>query len=118
MTWINNRELKIYLLVVGAVALIALLITFIVLLPGYIRYNKSIVQNTQIPENSIDMSKFMIPESYKKIWESSWAYFIEDKDKWSSADIEPYWNDPKELVLKYLEEQNENYIDEIFKDIP
>ena len=118
MTWISNRELKIYFLVVGAVALAALLITIIVLLPGYIRYNKSIVQNTQMPDKSINMSKFMIPESYKKNWESSWVFFIEDKDKWSSADIEPYWKDPKELVLKYLKEQNEIYIDEIFKDIP
>lgn len=118
MTWISKKELKIYLLIVGSVTLVALLITLISLLPGYLRYTKSMKKNDQTIENAIDLSKFMIPESYKKLYENSWAHFLPDKDRWSWSDIEPYWQDPEEIIINYLEEQNETLINEIFKDIP
>ncbi len=118
MTWISSRELKIYLIVVGVLTLVSLLITLIFLLPGYIRYNRTMVQSDQVMEKTIDISKFMIPDSYTKLYENSWDHFLSDKEKWSWSDIEPYWQDPKELILDYLEEQNEKIINDIFKDIP
>jgi len=118
MSWLSSRELKIYLLVVGSITVLALLIVLIVLLPGYISYNKSITQSNLIPDNKIDMSKFIIPESYKKLWDNSWAHFWVDKEQWSLSDVEPYWNDPKTIILQYLEEQNEKLVNDIFKDIP
>ncbi|MCK5674380.1 MAG: hypothetical protein KAH95_13450 [Spirochaetales bacterium] len=118
MRWLSNKELKIYLLVVGAVTLVALLITLISLLPGYLRYNKSMKQSDNIIVNAIDISKFKIPESYKKLSINGWAHFLPDKEKWTWSDIEPYWQDPEELIINYLEEQNEKLIDDIFKDIP
>ena len=118
MIWISNRELKIYIIVVGALALLALLITLIFLLPGYIRYNKSMSQSKHVTEKSIDMSRFIIPESYKSLRENTWAHFLPDRDKWTWSDIEPYWQDPEEIVLDYLEKNNEKYINDIFKAIP
>ena len=61
MAWISKRELKIYLFIVGALTLVAMLITLISLLPGYIRYNKSIIKNELSLEKTIDISKFQIP---------------------------------------------------------
>jgi len=118
MVWLSKKELKVYLLVVGGISLAALLITFILLLPGYIRYNKKMVEIKKPVEDAIDISKFMIPPSYKKLRESSWIHFLPDKDKWTWGDIEPYWQDPKEIIIDYLEEQNENLISDIFKNIP
>jgi hypothetical protein len=118
MTWLSKRELKIYILVVGIITLIALLITLIILLPGYIRYNKIMNQSNTVPEKTIDMSRFIIPESYKHLREKTWAHFIPDRDKWTRLDIEPYWQNPEEIVLDYLEQENRKYIDDIFKVIP
>lgn len=118
MAWLSKKELKIYFLVVGAITLVALLITLIILIPGYIRYNRSMIEINKPIEETVDISKFMIPVSYKTLRENSWVHFLPDKDKWSWVDIEPYWQDPEEIILKYLEEQNENLISDIFKDIP
>ncbi|MDA3941665.1 MAG: hypothetical protein PF693_20540 [Spirochaetia bacterium] len=118
MTWLSSRELKIYLLIVGALSLIALLITLIALLPGYIRYNKSVSDTDLVLDTTIDMSKFIVPDSYKQFHEITWSHLLPDREKWSWEDIEPYWQNPKELILEYLEEQNESVIDDIFKDIP
>ena len=118
MAWMSERELKIYLAAVGILTLIALIITLIVLLPGYIRYHRSSIQTNLTIENKIDMSRFIIPESYMQFREDSWLPFRSDKERWTSAEIEPYWQDPKKLILDYLEKQNENLINDLFKDIP
>ena len=118
MPWISSRELKIYLLVVGVVTLVALFITLVVMLPGYIRYSRSKIETDHIAEKQIDMSRFIIPESYMKLRDENWIPFRPDKDRWTSNDTGPYWQDPEQLILEYLEKQNEKLIDELFKDIP
>ena len=118
MLGLSANELKIYLLIVGGITVLALAITFIVLLPGYIRYNKSKLIEEQPVIDSIDMSLFKIPESYKQLREDKFVPFLPDKDYWSKEDIDPYWKDPEQLILEYLDKQNENYINELFKNIP
>ena len=118
MPLMSRKETKIYLLVVGFTTLGALLITLIVMLPGYIRYSRSKIQTGHSVEKQIDMSRFIIPESYRKLRNEDWIPFRSDKEQWTSSDIEPYWQDPKILILEYLEKQNENLINDIFKDIP
>lgn len=118
MLGISRRELRIYLIVVGSITLVALLITLIFLLPGYISYHRTMTLGDQTEEEAIDMSKFMIPDSYKRLYKNSWDHFLPDKEKWTWSDIDPYWHDPREMILDYLEKQNENIIDDIFKDIP
>ena len=118
MAWMSSREIKIYLLVVGGITLVALLITLAVMLPGYIRYTRIKAQSALTVENKIDMSQFIIPESYKQLRDSSWIPFRSDKERWTSVDIEPFWQDPETLILEYLEQQNEDLINELFKDIP
>jgi len=118
MLGLSAAELKIYLLIVGGITVLALVITFIVFLPGYIRYNNSKLTAEQSVVDSIDMSLFKIPESYKKLREDKFIPFLPDKDHWSKEDVDPYWKDPEQLILEYLDEQNENYINELFKNIP
>ena len=118
MAWMSGREIKIYLLVVSIVTLAALLITLIVMLPGYIRYSRSKIQTDLKVEKQIDMSRFIIPESYMKLRDESWIPFRADKERWTSVDSGPYWQDPETLILEYLEKQNENLINDLFKDIP
>jgi len=118
MLGLSVNELKIYLLVVGGLTVLALTITVIVLLPGYISYNKVKISDDQPAEVPIDMSLFKIPESYKQLRENEFVPFLPDKDNWSEEDVAPYWKDPKQLILEYLDKQNENYINEIFKTIP
>lgn len=115
---LSSRELKIYLLVVGIIGLAALFITLVVMLPGYIRYNRSQTEADKIVEKQIDMSRFIIPESYMKFRDENWIPFRPDKERWTSIDTGPYWQDPEKLILEYLEIQNEKLIDELFKDIP
>ena len=118
MAWMSGREIKIYILVVGSVTLVALSITLAVMLPGYIRYNKNKVQSTLTIQDKIDMSRFIIPESYMKLRDPGWIPFRADKGRWTSADIEPFWQDPEILILEYLEVQNESLINELYEDIP
>lgn len=118
MAWMSSREIKIYLLVVGGITLVALLITLAVMLPAYIRYNKSKVQSTVTDSKKIDMSRFVIPESYKQLRDSDWIPFRPDKERWASVDIEPFWVDPEILIIEYLEKQNEKLVNELFKDNP
>lgn len=118
MSWISNRELKIYLFVVGVVTLAALFITIAVMLPGYIRYRRSKIETEYIADKQVDMSRFVIPESYMKFRDEKWIPFRPDKELWTSIDTGPYWQDPEILILEYLEEQNEKLINELFKDIP
>jgi hypothetical protein len=118
MPWISSRELKIYLLVVGIVTFVALFITIVVMLPGYIRYSRSIKDSGHIVEKQIDKSRFIIPESYMKFRDENWIPFRPDKERWTSIDTGPYWEDPEILILEYLEKQNENLINELFEDIP
>jgi hypothetical protein len=44
--------------------------------------------------------------------------YREPKEKWSSEDIAPYWIDPREIALEYLEKENRNYLEEMFESIP
>ncbi len=118
MLGLSANELKIYLLVVGGLAVLSLIITGIVLLPGYISYNKVKSIDDQSLIAPIDMSLFEIPESYKHLRENKFVPFLPDKDYWSKEDVAPYWKDPKQLILEYLDKQNENYINEMFKTIP
>jgi len=118
MLGLSANELKIYLLVVGGLAVLSLIITGIVLLPGYISYNRAKLIDEQPVIAPIDMSLFEIPESYKQLRENEFVPFLPDKDYWSKEDVAPYWKDPKQLILEYLDKQNENYINEMFKTIP
>ncbi len=118
MAWMSSRGMKIYLLAVGAVTLLAFFVTLGVMLPGYIKYRKSRVSSTLASTKKIDMSRFFIPESYKHLRDESWQPFRPDKKLWTSDDIKPYWQDPEVLILEYLEKQNENLINDLFKDIP
>ncbi len=118
MLGLSASELKVYLLIVGVIAVLALAVTVIVFLPGYIRYNNSKLMDEKPVIDSIDMSLFKIPESYKHLREDKFVPFLPDKDRWSKEDIDPYWKNPEQLVLKYLDKQNENYINELFKNIP
>jgi len=118
MGWISRKELKIYFLVVSFVTVAALLITLAILLPDYIRYSKVEKQSIPIPDKTIDMSRFVIPESYKHLLEDKWIPFRPDRDKWTEEEIKKYWQDPKEAILEYLEKENEILIDELFKEIP
>ena len=119
MGWIGSREFKIYLVVVGAVAFLALSVTIGVMLPGYIRYTKTQKDQTTVESHSsVDIAEFIIPESYKKAWDYSVIPFREDRDHWTEEDISEFWQDPKGPILEYLEKENENLINEMFKDIP
>ncbi len=118
MEWINSRGIKIYFLAVGAITLLVFLITIGVMLPGYIKYRKSNVSSTLVSNKKIDMSRFLIPESYKHLRDESWQPFRPDKERWTNDDIRPYWQDPEALILEYLGKQNEKLINDLYKDIP
>ena len=118
MEFLSPGQLKIYLFIVGAVTLLALLITLVVMVPGYLQNNRAATVAEKLMEVETDMTRFIIPESYKHLREDRWMPFRAQRNRWSWEEIEPYWQDPEKLILKYLEGRNEDLIDEIFKDIP
>ncbi len=106
MGWISRKELKIYLVTVATLTLAAL------------RYSKLEKESIEEPERNIDISEFAVPETWKHLVENKWIPYRKDREKWTREEVEKYWQDPKDAILKYLEKENEIVIDELFKDIP
>ena len=118
MAWIERKELKIYLIAVGAAAVLAFLITTAVLLPGYLKYTRLKKAETAIPRVEVDPSRLLVPEKYKSLRSDSWAPYRQKKDRWTTEEGDEFWKDPETLILRHLGEQNEKLVNDLFKDIP
>lgn len=111
MGFITGKEIKIYSLIVGSITLVAVIITLIILLPGYLRYQTSTKKTLQ---KKIDTSKIIselkIPEEYSQLLDQNWIHYYQPDTPWTREDSKPYWVDPKKMALKYLDAKNSKMI--------
>ncbi len=111
MGFITRNEFKIYFLIVGSIALIAVLITLVIFLPGYLRYQtatKKTIQKTI--DTSQIISELKIPEEYSQLLDQNWIHYYKPGTPWTKKDSKPYWVDPKKMALKYLDAKNSKMI--------
>lgn len=117
MEFFKSAGFKIYLLIVGAVAVIAFGITAAVLLPGYLDHqrNLKLVENSA-KEETVDISgELLIPEKYTALLDPQWKSFYSLKYRIKDPESSEYWVDPSAMMLKYLEKKNTAMIHDILK---
>ena len=114
MKFLSSRQWKMYFIFVGLIAVIAVFITVIVLLPGYLAHekaNKNAAQKKIIKKNLL--SAYKIPKEYSTLITEQWKHFYVPERKWKNEDIVKYWVDPKLMALKFLERKNETLVENI-----
>ncbi len=116
MKLFSQRELKLYLLIVGITTLIAVTIALIVVLvQRQPSGNEQLLSAERMrAEGEVDTTEIMIPNNFREIWKEKWYPYRETLESWSWEQVEPYWTPPEELLLEYLEEKNRNAMRKIF----
>jgi len=114
MGFITGKEFKIYSLIVGSIALIAVIITLVIFLPGYFRYQTATKKTLQKKIDTTHLiSELKIPKEYSQLLDGNWIHYYQPGAPWTRKDSKPYWVDPKKMALKYLDAKNTKMIKEM-----
>ena len=115
MGFMSSSELKIYLLVVGAAAVIAFSITLVVMLPGYLDSVKHDKQSAvqQKSRTAVEYGDFLVPGEYSRITGGRLYSYYDSKNSWGKDEIGRYWADPEKMILKYLDRKNSSVIEDM-----
>lgn len=114
MAFITTRELKIYLVIVGLVAVLAVFITLLILLPGYFQHNKIEKTDGVMEADYSDvLSEFRVPGPYSKLLNEDWKRFYIPEGEWPEEKVKEYWINPENMILEYLDEKNTELIEDI-----
>ncbi len=115
MGFMSSSELKIYLLVVGAAAVIAFSVTLIVMLPGYRDSVKRDKQSAAQKKSrtAVEYGDFLVPGEYAKITGGRLYSYYDYKNRWGKEEVDKYWADPEKMILKYLDRRNSSAIEDM-----
>ncbi len=103
-----------YFIIVGLVAAIAVSITVIIMLPGYLTQKRADKVSVQKKIKKIDLlSAYKIPEEYSTLIHEQWKHFYVPVKKWKDEDIAKYWIDPNVMALQFLEKKNNTLVENI-----
>jgi len=118
MEFFKSTGFKMYLMIVTAAAVIAFVVTAAILLPGYLRYQRSLksVENSAEEEGSLDITgELLIPEKYTELLDPKWKSFYALNYHINDPESSQYWVDPSAMMLKYLKEKNTTLMHDILK---
>lgn len=113
----TRNELKIAGIITGAVSVVAVFITFLVLTPGR---NKNVELDDSdgaaifVP----DISDFEIPDEFTLIGSDSWIYSREQQQRWTEEQVARFWIDPAEISFDILRMETDAKIQELLEKIP
>ncbi len=116
MSFLSSRGWKIYLALVGLGTVIAVFITVLVLLPGYLQHKRtaaSLPSGYQGMKESDRLAGYKIPEEYSKLLSEQWKQYYALKGTWGKEDISKYWVDPEKMALQFLQGENSTIIEKL-----
>ncbi len=120
---LGHREipLHIVLAVVGAVAVVAVLITATVMVAG--RSVDSSSETVEIPVVAgrfewIDAEDLVVEDELVRGTEIRWIPFRPRRERWTESDVEEHWIDPRRIGIDVLEAQVNENIRLILENVP
>ena len=114
----TRNELKITAIATGAVSLLAVLITILVLLPGRDRLPREQTSGESEAVFLPDISDLAIPDEFTLTGSDTWAYARERPKRWTQEQVDRFWIDPAEISLDILEKETDALVRELMEKIP
>lgn len=120
---LGRREIPIHIIlaVVGAVAVVAVLVTATVMVAG--RSVDSSSETVEIPVVAgrfewIDADDLVVEDELARGTEIRWIPFRPRRERWTESDVEEHWIDPRRIGIDVLEAQINENIRLILEDVP
>jgi hypothetical protein len=116
-----TREIRIFLLLVAALALLSVVVTIIVGLaasPKEAPRSGPPILGGPMGESTFSVFDLAVPDETARALALEPALFREPRRMWSSEEVEAYWVDPRDLGIEVLSRENRKKIDAIFEAVP
>ena len=120
---LGDREIPIHFVVavVGALAVVAVLITAAVMVAG--RSVDSSSETVEIPVAAgrfewIDADDLVVEDELARGTEIRWIPFRPRRERWTKLDAEEHWIDPRQIGIDVLEAQVNENIRLMLEEIP
>lgn len=120
---LGSREIhiRIILALVGALAVVAVLITLAVMVGG--RSVDNVSETVEMPVVAerfdwIDADELVVEDELARGTEIRWIPFRPRRERWTESDVEEHWIDPREIGIDVLETQVNDNIRLMLEDVP
>ena len=114
----TRNELKIIAIITAAISIIAVLITFAVMLPRRGRDPVDSDFGNQAVIFLPDVSDLEIPDDFTLVGSDSWIYSRERPKRWTENQIGKFWIEPAEISLEILTAETDAMIQQLMEKIP
>jgi hypothetical protein len=111
------REIRLFILGVLGAALVAVIITAAVVATGPGRDRAAAMPTIQDSLSSLDLGSFQFPSAFTHTWQLKWYPSREQQKKWTWAEVQRFWVDPRTSVLESLSAENAKKIDELLSEV-
>ena len=112
-----SQGMKIYILVVIAIALIAVLL-LVIRYPGKGENKGDYTSSVNDVTDDFPYHLIRIPRDKLQLFSNEPLTIRNQRRKWSQDEIEPYWIPVEPIVIDILNSENERAIEDIFKNVP
>ena len=114
-----SRELRIFLLGVGACALLAVLVTVTVTLAS----RKPAPPAEAAPDLAasaglVDFSDLAFPDDYVALWRARWYPSRPRLSSWTWDQVQSFWRDPRQSALRSISDQNDEKVRALLAGVP
>ena len=120
---LGSREIhiRIILALVGALAVVAVLITLAVMVGG--RSVDNVSETVEMPVVAerfdwIDADELVVEDELARGTTIRWMPFRPRRERWTESDVEEHWIDPREIGIDVLETQVNDNIRLMLEDVP
>ena len=118
MNLFTGTELKYIGIVVGAVTLIALVLTISI---GLAKRPKNISPPVQSAGGAVELpyiSEIIIPAEFTLTGGEGWYFSREPLKKWSENQVNLYWIDPAEIGIDLMKAESDKAVGEFMAKVP
>ena len=113
LDFIHERWFRMYLMIIAAVALLAVVILLIVGAAS----RPSVPEPLAVEAKPLKFSDFLI-EDPVPLDRPDWQLRRPPRPKWEPEEVEQFWVDPVEMGIKALGEENDKMVEDFFDSIP
>ena len=117
-----TREIRIFLIVVFALALVgaaAAVIVHIARAPAKKPAEPRMPALQQTPEKETTAAFGLeVPDEIDRYLAPELRYYRESRERWPQDEVERFWKDPKELGLEALKKENRKKLRELLDSVP